>query len=81
MEVNGKTADGSAYLVSETLDGKVVEARVPEALLAAEYGGRSVSHQMAYEWLSTNRHDVVAAMKTLAAGGSPRPPYDQIALA
>ena len=81
MEVNGKTADGSAYLVSETANGRLIEAKVPEALLEAEHGDRKVSHQQAYEWIATNRHDLADAMKTLAAGGTPRPPYDQIALA
>ncbi len=82
MEINGKSADGAAYLVSVTLGGDAVEARLSDALLSSEYGrSATVTHQEAYEWISTNAHDIRDAVAQRFAGRTPRKPYDQITLA
>jgi hypothetical protein len=81
MEVIGKTADASAYRVAIDIGGDRVVALVPDALLSAEHGqDAKVSHGAAYDWIATQARDLERAIETLAKGGTPRPPFDQITL-
>ena len=81
MNVLGKTPGAEAYRVSVEIGGDEVVAHIPDALLSAEYGqDAKVSHDAAYEWIATQRHDVEAAIRTLQGGGTPPAPFDQITL-
>ena len=82
MEIDGKTSDGSAYRVTETIGGRRVTALVSDALLSSDFGrSGKVGHQEAYEWIAGNQHALVDAMTALVEGRTPRAPFDQIALA
>ena len=82
MDIDGKTPDGAAYRITVEVDGEARAARVPDALLSAEYGrDATVSHQEAYEWIASNAHAITDAVAATLAGRTPRAPYDQITLA
>ncbi len=81
MNVLGKTRDAEAYRISVEIGGEEVVAHVPDALLSAEHGQEAkVSHEAAYEWIATLRHEVEEAIRTLKGGGTPPAPFDQITL-
>ena len=43
-------------------------------------GGEGAAHQTAHEALAARAKPITAALRTLAAGGAPRPPYDTLTL-
>ena len=80
MEVLGRDAVREGYRVALDGDGRLV-GLVPEALIAA--GGRLTGghgHRTAYDWLSAHVRDIEDTLRTRAAGGRPKPPFDRIVL-
>jgi len=81
MDVLGKDTQAQAYRVALDLGGGRVVALVSDTLLSAQYGqDAKVSHQLAYEWIATQRHALETAIKTLVKGAAPLAPFDQITL-
>ena len=81
MNVLGKNQTAEAYRVSVEIGGDEVVALVPDALLSAEYGSAAkVSHEAAYEWIATMRHDLEDAIRAMHGGKTPHAPFDQITL-
>ncbi|MGP1355843.1 MAG: hypothetical protein ACTS11_04905 [Roseicyclus sp.] len=77
----GKTRASDAYRIGLDIEGAEVVALIPEALLSAEHGQTArVSHQAAYEWIESQAHALVHAIRTLHSGARPRAPFDQITL-
>ncbi|MEM6728256.1 MAG: hypothetical protein AAF618_07135 [Pseudomonadota bacterium] len=72
MDVEGMDVSARAYRVRVGAH----RALVPETLI-----GAAPRHQDAYEWLALKSRPIEAAIADLAAGRSPRAPYDQIRLA
>ena len=80
MEVLGRDAARGAYRVATDGDGRLV-GFVPDALIAEGVrltGGHG--HQTAYDWLARHARKIEDTLRTRAAGGRPRPPFDRIVL-
>ena len=77
----GRDIETGSYRVAAMIGEARVEARVPEALMAATMpltGGRG--HQVAYEWLAKHQRQIETAIGELVAGRTPRAPFDQVNL-
>ncbi len=80
MEVLGRDRMREAYKVRVDLDGRTIEAWVPESLMAADIRPDGPRHQGAYEWLAAHRNAVRRALSDLSRGVSPAAPYHLIDL-
>ena len=76
MDVLGIEPQTRAYRVRIERDGVPLVGLVPETLV-----GGSPRHHDAYDWIARRSEAIAAALHTLAAGETPRPPYDQLRLA
>lgn len=76
LHVKSRNVAREAYHV-ETPEGA---AFVPECLMDRLRGEARPSHQTAYDWIGAHQRDITRAVATLAAGKTPRPPYDLITL-
>jgi hypothetical protein len=80
MEVLGRDAVREGYRVA-TLGGARLVGLVPEALIAHSTrltGGDG--HRTAYDWLAAHAREIEDTLRTRAAGGRPRAPFDRIVL-
>ncbi len=76
MDVLGIEPRTRAYRVRAMHAGRPVVGLIPEVLV-----GVMPRHNDVYEWLAQHADKITAALQTLAAGQTPRPPYDQLRLA
>lgn len=76
MDVLGIEPISRSYRVRVSCDDRQMIGLVPETLIGAQ-----PTHQDAYEWIARHAASIEAALNKLAAGQSPRPPYDQLRLA
>ena len=79
MRVEGVDMAAGAYRIAVQRDGRTVRALVPEHLLGG--GAARPSHQTAHEALARQARPLCAAIDELAAGRTPRPPYETLTLA
>jgi hypothetical protein len=80
MEVLGRDAAREGYRVATGGDGRLV-GLVPETLIAEGVrltGGHG--HRTAYDWLARHAREIEDTLRTRAAGGRPKPPFDRIVL-
>jgi hypothetical protein len=80
MEVLGRDAAREGYRVATLGDARIV-GLVPEALIAqgrALTGGHG--HRTAYDWLAAHAREIEDTLRTRAAGGCPKAPFDRIVL-
>ena len=80
MEVLGRDAMREAYRVAVD-GGERLVALVPDALIAEGVrltGGHG--HRTAYDWLAAHAREIEDTLRTRAAGGRPKPPFDRIVL-
>jgi hypothetical protein len=81
MEVLGRDSAREAIRVAVSDPGRRIVALVPEALIsegARLTGGHG--HRTAYDWLAAHAREIEDTLRTRAAGGCPRAPYDRIVL-
>jgi hypothetical protein len=81
MEVLGRDSAREAIRVAVSDPGRRIVALVPEALIAE--GARLTGghgHRTAYDWLAAHAREIEDTLRTRAAGGCPRAPYDRIVL-
>jgi len=76
MEVLGIEPTTRSYRVRVQRASGPVVGLVPETLI-----GALPRHQDAYEWIARHAVRIEAALDKIAAGHTPRPPYDQLRLA
>jgi hypothetical protein len=77
MEVLGRDAAREAYRVAVG-EGRLL-GLVPDALIAE--GSRLTGghgHRTAYEWLAAHACEIEDTLRTRAAGGRPKAPFDRI---
>jgi hypothetical protein len=80
MEVLGRDATREAYRIAIGGGSRLV-GLVPESLIASDTrltGGHG--HRTAYDWLAAHAREIEDTLRTRAAGGRPRPPFDRIVL-
>jgi hypothetical protein len=81
LRVLGKTKTEDAYRIAIDIGDAEVVALVPDALLSAQYGrADKVPHQAAYEWIETQAHDLVDAIRALHKGARPAARFTDITL-
>ena len=80
IAVHGRDAGRDAYRVSTRVAGHATRALVPECLMAGLRPGDRPTHQEAYEWIAAHSAVLHKAIAALAAGTTPRPPYDLVSL-
>jgi hypothetical protein len=81
MEVLGRDSAREAIRVAVGNPGDRIVALVPEALIAQGVrltGGHG--HRTAYDWLAAHAQEIEDTLRTRAAGGRPRAPFDRIVL-
>ena len=79
MRVEGIDAAAGAYRVTIDGAGRTLTGLVPEALLCGT-GTSRPSHQSAHEALARHAVHIERALRMLANGDRPRPPYDAVTL-
>ena len=81
MEVLGRDSAREAIRVAVSDPGFRIVALVPESLIAE--GARLTGghgHRTAYDWLAAHAREIEDTLRTRAAGGRPRAPFDRIVL-
>jgi hypothetical protein len=81
MEVLGRDSAREAIRVAVSRSGGRIVGLVPEALIASGVpltGGHG--HRTAYDWLAAHAREIEDTLRTRAAGGCPRAPFDRIVL-
>jgi hypothetical protein len=81
MEVLGRDSAREAIRVAVNGPGGRIVALVPEALItdaARLTGGHG--HRTAYDWLARHAREIEDTLRTRAAGGRPRAPFDRVVL-
>jgi hypothetical protein len=81
MEVLGRDSAREAIRVAVSGPGGRIVALVPEALItdaARLTGGHG--HRTAYDWLAHHAREIEDTLRTRAAVGRPRAPFDRIVL-
>jgi hypothetical protein len=81
MEVLGRDSAREAIRVAISDPGGRMVALVPEALIAegARLSGGH-GHRTAYDWLAAHVREIEDTLRTRAAGGRPKAPFDRIVL-
>jgi hypothetical protein len=82
MEVLGRDSAREAIRVAVSSDpGKRIVALVPEELIAeGTHLTGGYGHRIAYDWLATHAREIEDTLRTRAAGGRPKAPFDRIVL-
>jgi hypothetical protein len=81
MEVLGRDSAREAIRIAVGGPERRIVALVPEALIAADArltGGHG--HRTAYDWLAAHAREIEDTLRTRAAGGRPKAPFDRIVL-
>jgi hypothetical protein len=80
MEVLGRDGAREGYRVATGGVRRLV-GLVPDALISERVrltGGHG--HRTAYDWLAAHAREIEDTLRTRAAGGSPKAPFDRIVL-
>ena len=76
MDVLGIEPNTRSYRVRVYRGDGPVVGLIPETLV-----GAMPRHHDVYDWIARNADRIESALNTIAAGQTPRPPYDQLRLA
>jgi hypothetical protein len=81
MEVLGRDSLQEAHRVAIGAPPRRIVGLVPDSLIAEGLrltGG--IGHRTAYQWIADHAREIETTLRTRAAGGRPRPPFDRIVL-